>query len=179
MLFWVDILRDSSTYHSLPRNLLGTWASLIAMSLLCYSKNLTAIRQPYHSYHPFCHHHFYINHFLASLKAFGPPKSFSLIWLFLWSNDPFSHEKGQQPHGTTTSCWWSMIYDLNDQQNQQPFFPQQRKLMGSSAQISSGVCRCGLQEQVPEEGSGRFRRVPECAGVGSGGRFRKFRCKMV
>ena len=81
------------------------------------------------------------------------------------------------------------------------FFPQQRKLMGSSAQISSGVCRCGSQEQVPEEGSGRFRRVPECAGVGSGGGFRKvpessfvkwckfrrqvpegsgeFRCKMV
>ena len=53
------------------------------------------------------------------------------------------------------------------------FSPQQRKLMGSSAQISSGVCRCGSQEQVPEEGSGRFRRVPVCAGVGSGGRFRK------
>ena len=55
------------------------------------------------------------------------------------------------------------------------FFPQQRKLMGSSAQISSGVCRCGSQEQVPEEGSGRFRRVPACvgAGVGSGGGFRK------
>ena len=51
--------------------------------------------------------------------------------------------------------------------------PQQRKLMGSSAQISSGVCRCGSQEQVPEEGSRRFRRVPVCAGVGSGGRFRK------
>ena len=62
------------------------------------------------------------------------------------------------------------------------FFPQQRKLMGSSAQISSGVCRCGSQEQVPEEGSGRFRssgvcwcrfrrRVPE----GSG----EFRCKMA
>ena len=47
-------------------------------------------------------------------------------------------------------------------------FPQQRKLMGSSAQISSGVCRCGPREQVPEEGSGRFRRVPACAGVGSG-----------
>ena len=45
--------------------------------------------------------------------------------------------------------------------------------MGSSAQISSGVCRCGSQEQVPEEGSGRFRRVPACAGVGSGGGFRK------
>ena len=45
--------------------------------------------------------------------------------------------------------------------------------MGSSAQISSGVCRCGSQEQVPEEGSGRFRRVPVCAGVGSGGKFRK------
>ena len=40
--------------------------------------------------------------------------------------------------------------------------------MGSPAQISSGVCRCGSQEQVPEEGSGRFRRVPVCAGVGSG-----------
>ena len=55
------------------------------------------------------------------------------------------------------------------------FFPQQRQLMGSSAQISSGVCRCGSQEQVPEEGSGRFRRVPACvgAGVGSGGGFRK------
>ena len=52
------------------------------------------------------------------------------------------------------------------------FFPQQRKLMGSSAQISSGVCRCGPQEQVPEEGSRRFRRVPACGGVGSGGRFR-------
>ena len=45
--------------------------------------------------------------------------------------------------------------------------------MGSSAQISSGVCRCGSQEQVPEKGSGRFRRVPECAGVGFGGGFRK------
>ena len=45
--------------------------------------------------------------------------------------------------------------------------------MGSSAQISSGVCRCGSQEQVPEEGSGRFRRVLGCAGVGSGGGFRK------
>ena len=54
-------------------------------------------------------------------------------------------------------------------------FPQQRKLMGSSAQISSGVCRCGSQEQVPEEGFGRFRRVPACAGVGSGGWFRKVR----
>ena len=53
------------------------------------------------------------------------------------------------------------------------FFPQQRTLMGSSAQISSGVCRRGSQEQVPEEGSGRFQRVPVCAGVGSGGRFRK------
>ena len=51
-------------------------------------------------------------------------------------------------------------------------FPQQRKLKGSSAQINSGVFRCGSQEQVPEAGSGRFRRVPVCAGVGSGGRFR-------
>ena len=52
-------------------------------------------------------------------------------------------------------------------------FPQQRKLMGSSAQISSGVSRCGSQEQVPEASSGRFRRVPVCGGVGSGGRFRR------
>ena len=37
------------------------------------------------------------------------------------------------------------------------FFPQQRKLMGSSAQISSGVCRCGSR--------GRFRKVPESSGV--------------
>ena len=44
-------------------------------------------------------------------------------------------------------------------------FPQQRKLMGSSAQISTGVRRCGSQEQVPEEGSGRFRKVPESSGV--------------
>ena len=53
------------------------------------------------------------------------------------------------------------------------FFPQQRKLKGSSAQISSGVFRRGSQEQVPEAGSGRFRRVPMCADVGSGGRFRR------
>ena len=52
-------------------------------------------------------------------------------------------------------------------------FPQQRELMGSSAQISSGVCRCGLQEEVPEKGSGRLRRGPAYAGVGSGGRFQK------
>ena len=39
------------------------------------------------------------------------------------------------------------------------FIPQQRKLMGSSAQISSGVCRCGSQEQVPERGSGGFQCV--------------------
>ena len=46
--------------------------------------------------------------------------------------------------------------------------PQQRKLMGSSAQISSGVCRCGSQEQVPEEGSGRFERVLWCAARSNG-----------
>ena len=51
-------------------------------------------------------------------------------------------------------------------------FPQQRKLMGSSAQIRPGVRRCGSQEQVPEEGSRRFLRVPVRAGVGSGGGFR-------
>ena len=48
--------------------------------------------------------------------------------------------------------------------------------MGSSAQISSGKCRCGSQEQVPEEGSGRFRKVPESSGVCwcvSRGGFRK------
>ena len=60
-----------------------------------------------------------------------------------------------------------------------PIFPQQRKLMGSSAQISSGVCRCGSQEQVPEEGSGRFRRVPVYAGVGSGGSSGEFRSVLV
>ena len=68
------------------------------------------------------------------------------------------------------------------------FFPQQRKLLGSSAQISSGVCRRGSQEQVPEEGSGgRFRKVPACAGVGSRGRVLvcvpegvgEFRCVLV
>ena len=51
--------------------------------------------------------------------------------------------------------------------------PQQRKLMGSSAQISSGVRRCGLQAQVPE-GSGGFRKVPlrvlvQVPEAGSGG----------
>ena len=54
------------------------------------------------------------------------------------------------------------------------FFSQQRKLLGSSAQISSGVCRCRSQEQVPEQGSGRFRKVPEGSrkfrSVGGGGR---------
>ena len=40
------------------------------------------------------------------------------------------------------------------------FFPQQRELMGSSAQIGSGVCRCRWQVQV-SGGSGSFRRVLE------------------
>ena len=42
--------------------------------------------------------------------------------------------------------------------------------MGSSAQISSGVCRCRSQEKVPE-GSGEFQCV--LAGVGLRGRSRK------
>ena len=77
-------------------------------------------------------------------------------------------------------------------------FFQQRKLMGSSARISSGVCRRGSQEQVPEEGSyagvgsgGKFRKVPGSSGVkwcwfGSGVQFRKapedfgrFRCMLA
>ena len=61
-------------------------------------------------------------------------------------------------------CYMSF---LNRWQRTVCFFRQQLKLMGSSAQISSGVCRCGSQEQVPGECSGRFRRVPVCAGVGS------------
>ena len=45
----------------------------------------------------------------------------------------------------------------------------------------SDVCWCRLRRQVPKvsegsgkvpEGSGGFRCVPVCAGVGSGGRFR-------
>ena len=40
-------------------------------------------------------------------------------------------------------------------------FPQQRKLMGSSAQIASVCAGAGRRS--------RFRRVPVCAGVGSGG----------
>ena len=65
--------------------------------------------------------------------------------------------------------------------------PQQRKLMGSSAQIAP-VCagagrRSWFRRKVPE-GSGGFWRVPGCAGVSSGGRFQKvperfgeFRCR--
>ena len=51
------------------------------------------------------------------------------------------------------------LWILTQSSNSIIFFPQQRKLMGSSAQISSGVCRCGSQEQVPEEGSREFRCV--------------------
>ena len=53
-------------------------------------------------------------------------------------------------------------------------FPQQRKLTGSSAQISSGVCRCGSEEQVPEATSGRFRRARESSSVSEGSA--EFRC---
>ena len=37
---------------------------------------------------------------------------------------------------------------------------------------SSGTCWCMLRRQAPE-GSGGFRMVPACAGVGTGGRVRK------
>ena len=43
-------------------------------------------------------------------------------------------------------------------------FPQQCKLIGSSAQISSGVCGSRFR---------RFRMVSGCAGAGSGGMFRE------
>ena len=50
-------------------------------------------------------------------------------------------------------------------------FPQERKLMGPSAQTGSGVCRCERQARVPE-GSEGFR-----SGAGPGAdcrcRFRK------
>ena len=50
---------------------------------------------------------------------------------------------------------------------------QQRKLMRSSAQIDSGVCRCGWQAQIPE-GSGRLVRVQGQVQVaGTCSRFRK------
>ena len=48
--------------------------------------------------------------------------------------------------------------------------------MGSSAQFSSGVRRCGSQAQVPE-GSGGFCKVPVCVLVqvpeAGSGKFRK------
>ena len=70
-------------------------------------------------------------------------------------------------------CLLDMNADMTEQRRQATMFPQQRRLMGSSAQISSGVCRCGSKEQVPEEGSGRFRRrqVPEAS--------RGFRCMLA
>ena len=43
-------------------------------------------------------------------------------------------------------------------------FPQQCKLIESSAQISSGVCGSRFR---------RFRMVSGCAGAGSGGMFRE------
>ena len=69
--------------------------------------------------------------------------------------------------------WWYLCF--LPQGTQYVLFPQQRKLMGSSAQISSGA-----PVRVAGAGSGRFRRVPpgSCggrfrAGAGSGGRFQK------
>ena len=59
-------------------------------------------------------------------------------------------------------------------------FPQQRSklIMGSSAQIGFGVCRCGWQALVAE-GSGRFRKFQVCAGAkvpqGCGACCRRFR----
>ena len=50
---------------------------------------------------------------------------------------------------------------------QHVFVPKMVSLL-SSAQIGSGVCRCGWQAQVPE-GSNGFRRVPE--------RFGRFPCR--
>ena len=91
-----------------------------------------------------------------------------------WRSKPGHHSRNENwtllVHTFVTMFWHCYSYSCS--LLTKGIIPQQCKLMGSSAQISSGVCRCGSQEQVPEEGSGRFR-VPECAGVGSGGGFRK------
>ena len=58
-------------------------------------------------------------------------------------------------HGLATSCLWHRTIFANTPDLVDHI---QMKLMGSSAQISSGACRCGSQGQVPE-GSGEFRRV--------------------
>ena len=99
-----------------------------------------------------------------------PHASFSRGGRQLWPVVMFCCCDQDQKWGFPHVCWsqwffWWTIWLI--------LFPQQRKLMGSSYQISSGVCRCGSQEQVPERGSGRFRRVPVCADVGSRGRFRR------
>ena len=65
--------------------------------------------------------------------------------VFLGRVSPETSETARFQFGNT-NAWYINICLIS--------FPQQRKLMGSSAQISSGVCRCGSQEQVPERGSG-------------------------
>ena len=63
----------------------------------------------------------------------------------------FNHFKPSIVLSHSPACFTSLFHLL---------FPNSVSyIMGSSAQISSGVCRCGSQEQVPEEGSGKFRRV--------------------
>ena len=107
------------------------------------------------------------------------PARLKLWWLAPWRIGSVPHKRGRRPSlgpckkaAAVEPALGRRRWQLCDLRFLR-LFPQQRKLLGSSAQISSGVCRCGSQEQVPEEGSGRFRRVPAYAGVGSGGRFRK------
>ena len=50
-------------------------------------------------------------------------------------------------------------------------FPKQRELMRSSAQIGSGVCRCGWEAQAPE-GSGKLQKVAD--GFEGSARFQEF-----
>ena len=48
---------------------------------------------------------------------------------------------------------------LHDTFKTPSLFPQERKLMGSSAQVGSGMCPCGWQAQLPGAPE-RFRKVP-------------------
>ena len=123
---------------------------------------------------------------MLNFHALQTPGSFLNTWIYFQKQRPRNQPRSGQSTNPTSPAsvklvgkggivtlaervmliFWGLSWILTS-------CSQQRKLMGSSAQISSGVCRCRSQEQVPEEGSGRFWRVPVCAGVGSGSRFRR------
>ena len=107
------------------------------------------------------------------MKNAAPPRLLSQSMGF--SKDPKEPKDQKTAKTTRQIAFLSQVLSIVHHGGIHYFFPQQRKLMGSSAQLSSGVCRCGSQH-LPKSSRGFWRVLVQVLEAGSGEGSGRFRC---